>query len=170
MCLEATILSRAALEFWTKTMGSQEQTEQWREAMCISPLWILSALECTKWAKGCMTAFVLYSFRLCVQWCSLQEGYWIIHWTTIPLVCEWSLPSGNKDLRVLVPSGERSWGEGTVLAISVFGIRGILVNFGTINDDGDLEIGYRIKNTEGWRLVWNIYIHAFVCYRTYNQM
>lgn len=59
------------------------------------------------------------------------------------------LPSGNKDLRILVHSGERSWGEGTVLAISVFGTRGILVNFGTINDDGDLEIGYRIKNTEG---------------------
>lgn len=80
------------------------------------------------------------------------------------------LPSSNKDLRVLVHSGERSWGEGTVLAVSVFGPRGILVNFGTINDDGDLEIGYRIKHTEGWRLVWNIYIYAFVCYRIHNQM
>ena len=59
------------------------------------------------------------------------------------------LPSSNKDLHILVHSGEKSWGEGTVLAVSMFGTRGILVNFGTINDDGDLEIGYRNKHIEG---------------------
>ena len=78
--------------------------------MCISPLQILSALECTEWAKGCMTAFVLYSFGLCVQWCGLHEGYWIIHWTTIPFVCEWSYPQAIK-IYAFLYTVERGLGE-----------------------------------------------------------
>lgn len=94
----------------SKDYGTQEQTEQWREAMCISSLRILSALECTKWAKGCMTAFVLYSFGLCVQWCGLHKGYWIIPWPTILLVCEWSYPQAIK-IYAFLYTVERGLGE-----------------------------------------------------------
>lgn len=59
MVLLATVLDSAALEFLTKAMGSQERAEQWKEATCISPLWSLSAPECTKWAKECMTALYI---------------------------------------------------------------------------------------------------------------
>lgn len=147
-CLVATILDRAALEFWAKTMGVRNKLNN-EEKQCA----FLLCGYFLHWnvLNGQRDAWLLLYCILsdCVQWRSLHKGYWIIPWPTILLACEWSYPQAIKNLHILVHSGERSWGEGTVLAISVFGTRGILVNFGTINDDGDLEIGYRIKNTEG---------------------
>lgn len=74
LCPVANILESAALEFWTKNPHTWEARNKlnYMEEQHAFPrcgLWPLSALECTNWAKECLTA--LYILLDCVYMAQL---------------------------------------------------------------------------------------------------